>query len=200
VSAKHKVVALGDSTTAGTPGFLSPVEAPPEGRGNAESQYSYWMMKAHPEWEVLNKGVRGQRSDQILARFDRDVTAISPEAVIILAGVNDVFQGVSVAFVEENLQEMYRRAKRLSAVVVAATILPYNISGPREVQSMRDINSWIRDTAGAQGLLFCDTRRVVGRPGDPDLLDSTPDGLHPSVDGYRKMGEALASVLEKSMP
>ena len=48
------VVALGDSTTAGTPGFQSPVEAPPDGAGNVESQFAYWLMQAHPDWRVLN--------------------------------------------------------------------------------------------------------------------------------------------------
>ena len=29
-----RIIALGDSTTAGTPAFLSPIEAPPDGRGD----------------------------------------------------------------------------------------------------------------------------------------------------------------------
>ena len=37
------------------------------------SQYAYWLMQAHPDWVVLNHGVNGERSDQILARFERDV-------------------------------------------------------------------------------------------------------------------------------
>lgn len=67
-----KIVGIGDSTTAGTPGFLSPLEAPPNGFGNPRSQYAFWMMEGHPEWSVLNKGINGQRSDEVLARFDRD--------------------------------------------------------------------------------------------------------------------------------
>ena len=68
-----RIIALGDSTTAGTPGFLSPLEAPPNGRGDVTSQYAYWLMKSEPPWEVLNRGVNGERSDQIAARFARDV-------------------------------------------------------------------------------------------------------------------------------
>ena len=60
-AALFTIVALGDSTTAGTPGFRSPVEAPPNGSGNVESQYAYWLMNGHPDWRVLNRGINGQR-------------------------------------------------------------------------------------------------------------------------------------------
>ena len=80
------IVALGDSTTAGTPAFKSPIEAPPDGAGNVESQYAYWLMKAHPDWQVLNRGVDGERSDQIRARFNRDAAQATPDVVVIIAG------------------------------------------------------------------------------------------------------------------
>jgi lysophospholipase L1-like esterase len=88
-------VALGDSTTAGTPAHRSPIEAPPGGAGNVESQYAHWLMQAHPDWRVLNRGVNGERSDQIRARFARDAVQPKPAAVVIIAGVNDVYQGRS---------------------------------------------------------------------------------------------------------
>ncbi|MDA4137263.1 MAG: GDSL-type esterase/lipase family protein [Thaumarchaeota archaeon] len=195
----RKVVALGDSTTAGTPGFRSPIESPPSGRGNPASQYGYWIMKLHPDWEVLNRGVNGERSDQILARFERDVSAERPDVVIILAGVNDIFQGRSAAYVEQNLQAMYGLAEGLRIKTVGATILPYNIAGRREVQSMREVNSWLEAASKQGGMLFCDTRRAVSDPNNPDLLATTPDGIHPDVEGYRKMGEALAAVIEEGL-
>ena len=43
-----RIVAMGDSTTAGTPAFLSPAEAPPTGRGDATSQYAHWLMQSSP--------------------------------------------------------------------------------------------------------------------------------------------------------
>ena len=85
------IVALGDSTTAGTPGFQSPVEVPPEGQGNPESQFAYWLMRAHPDWQVLNRGVNGERTDQISARFERDVLPAQPDAVVIIAGTAVVY-------------------------------------------------------------------------------------------------------------
>lgn len=191
-----KIVALGDSTTAGTPGFQSPIEAPPAGRGNAESQYGFWTMKLHPEWRVLNRGINGQRSDQILARFGRDVSEEDPDVVIILAGVNDIFQGRSAESVEQNLVAMYQRAMSEGIRTVAATILPYNIAGRIEIERMGQVNSWVAAKSRDMELLFCDTSKVVSDPADRGRLASTPDGLHPDVAGYRKMGEALARTIE----
>lgn len=146
---------------------------------------------------MLNKGVNGQRSDQILSRFENDVTRESPDAVIILAGVNDIFQGRDPEWVERNLDRMYSRARASNIVAVAATILPYDIAGPREVESMHEVNRWIEESSRRKDLLFCDTRSAVSRSDDLDRLASTQDALHPGVEGYRKMGEALARVLEK---
>src|SRR5216110_4094965 len=113
------IVALGDSTTAGTPGFKSPIEAPPDGAGNVESQYAYWLMKTHPDWQVLNRGVNGERSDQIRGRFARDAAAAKPAVVVVIAGVNDVYQGRSAASVERELEAMYDAARVAGITVVA---------------------------------------------------------------------------------
>ncbi|MGA8903639.1 MAG: GDSL-type esterase/lipase family protein [Candidatus Bathyarchaeia archaeon] len=196
-TSKLRIVALGDSTTAGTPGFLSPLEAPPNGRGNPESQYAYWMMRMHPEWTVLNRGVNGQRSDEILARFERDVLSESPNYVVILAGVNDVYQGAPVESVKEHLLAMYEKATAAKIRPVAATVLPYNAASAGESKAISDLNTWIADTANRLGIPFCDTNRAVSDTGNLDRLLSSPDSLHPDVSGYRKMGEALAATIDR---
>src|SRR5215813_5861037 len=105
-----RIVAMGDSTTAGTPAFKSPREAPPNGSGDKTSQYAYWLMKAHPDWDVINQGINAQRSDQIAARFDDDVIGKKPAVVVIIAGVNDVYQGRPAQQVKDQLAAMYIRA------------------------------------------------------------------------------------------
>ena len=191
-----RIVALGDSTTAGTPGFLSPIEAPPNGRGDETSQYAYWLMKAHQDWEVLNRGVDGQRTDQIAARFDRDVVAASPRAVVIIAGVNDIYQGRSVEYVTTELRKMYDRTLRSGIKLVAGSIIPFNTAKSEQNERMRVVNEWIRAQSNAS-LAFVDTRAAVAAPGKPDLLARSPDQLHPSVEGYRHMAEAIGRVLAK---
>jgi len=191
-----RIVALGDSTTAGTPGFHSPLEEPPSGRGDETSQYSYWLMKIRPNWTVLNRGVNGERSDQIRARFDRDVIQASPAAVVIIAGVNDVYQGRTVDHVTEQLHAMYARAAEARIIVVAGSIVPFNTATAEQNARMHQINEWIRRQPG---IAFADTRSAVAASDNPDRLFESPDGLHPSSAGYRRMAEAIGAALERQL-
>lgn len=197
---KVTIVAMGDSTTAGTPAFLSPRESPPNGRGDETSQYAYWLMKTHPEWDVINQGVNGQRSDQIRSRFEADVIAKKPAVVVIIAGVNDVYQGRTPQHVKDELAAMYKRAHDAGIRVVAGTIIPYNSATLGQNQAMRDVNDWIRTQARADpGVIYVDTRAAVASPSSPDLLISSPDGLHPDAAGYRRMADAIAPAIERAL-
>jgi lysophospholipase L1-like esterase len=197
---KVRIVAMGDSTTAGTPAFKSPREAPPKGRGDEASQYAYWLMKAHADWEVINQGINAQRSDQIAARFEEDVIAHKPAVVVIVAGVNDVYQGRPAQHVKEQLAAMYKRAHAAGIRVVTGTIIPYNTASADQNARMKDINDWIRSQGRADpGVIVVDTRAAVAAADNGDKLASSPDGLHPDAAGYRKMADVIAPAVEQAL-
>ncbi len=193
---KVRIVAMGDSTTAGTPGFLSPIEAPPDGEGNPQSQYAYWVMKEHPDWDVLNRGVNGERTDEILRRFQRDVVDESPKLVVILGGVNDVYQGYPAEFPERNLSAMYARALEGKMVPVACTVLPYNTMGRTAAAVRIELNAWVHSESNRRRIPYCDTAAAAAGRRVTDVLDGSPDGLHPDVQGYRRVGLAVSSAIE----
>jgi lysophospholipase L1-like esterase len=192
------IIALGDSTTAGTPGFQSPLEASPNGTGNVESQYSYWLMQAHPDWQVVNRGVNGERSDEIRARFTRHVLAAKASVVVIIAGVNDIYQGRSAEAVERELEAMYDEARAAQTRIVAGTILPYNTATAEQNARMHAVNDWIRAYVERHDdMAFSDTRAAVAAPDAADRLVSSPDDLHPSPEGYRLMALALEPAIRR---
>ena len=194
------IVALGDSTTAGTPGFRSPIESPPNGDGNVESQYAHWLMQSHADWQVLNRGVNGERSDEIRARFTRDVLAAKPAVVVIIAGVNDIYQGRAADAVQRELEALYVAAHAARIQVVAGSIIPFDTATPDQNARMHGVNGWIREYAGRhEGVTFCDTRAAVSAAGQADRLMSSPDGLHPSPEGYRRMAAALEPTVRAAL-
>lgn len=156
-------------------------------------------MQTHPDCEVRNKCVGGERSDQVRARFERDVIDTEPAVVVLIAGVNDVYQGRREAQVVEQLAWMYQRAAEAGIWVIA-----YNHSlqhrTPEHAQ-MREINSWIRRRAEAEARLeFVDTRSAVAAPANPDMLSETANQLHPSPVGYRAMTGVIRPGLERILP
>src|SRR4051812_33726088 len=195
-----RIVAMGDSTTAGTPAFQSPREAPPRGSGDETSQYAYWLMQTHPGWEVINQGVNAQRSDVIAGRFDAYVIARKPAVVVIIAGVNDVYQGRPAQHVKEQLAAMYKRAHEAGIAVVAGSIIPYNSATADQNARMHEINDWIRAQATSDSrLVFVDTRAAVAAPGEPDRLVSSPDGLHPDAAGYKRMADVIGPAIQRAL-
>ena len=191
---KRKIVALGDSTTAGTPQFLSPLESPPHGSGDETSKYAYWLMREHPEWDVLNRGINGQRSDEIRQRFERDVTSENPDVLVLLAGVNDVYQGYPLEHIQTQIQAMIDRARQLSIAVVVCSVLPYDTARHSQNQELHALNAWLATLPDVQ---FCDTHAAVSAFADDDHLRESGDGLHPTAKGYHRMAVALKPVLTR---
>jgi len=78
--------------------------------------------------------------------------------------------------------------------------VPYDTATPAQNHAMHAINEWIKnETTRHAGLIFVDTRAATAAAGHPDQLAGSPDGLHPDVDGYRRMAEALAPAIAKAL-
>ena len=69
--------------------------------------------------------------------------------MVIIAGVNDVYQGRGADHVKPSSRAMYRRAREAGIRVVAGSIIPYNTATPEQNARMHDINDWIRKQSRA---------------------------------------------------
>ena len=158
-------------------------------------------MASQPDWGVLNRGVNGERSDEIRARFDRDVVAARPDVVVVIAGVNDIYQGRPAGSVTRELEAIYDAARGAGLPVVAGSILPvqHGDAGPERPDARRQRLD-PRLCGAARRLAFADTRAAAAAPGQPDRLLSSPDDLHPSPEGYRAMALALEPAVISRLP
>ncbi|HVE12382.1 MAG TPA: GDSL-type esterase/lipase family protein [Elusimicrobiota bacterium] len=184
------LVALGDSTTAGTP----------YDRERPDAAYPARLERLLPGWKVVNRGVAGERTDQIRARLKRDVLALRPRTAIVLAGVNDIYQGVPPDKVRANLKAMYRELKAAGVAPVAASVLPYDAALPDDCRALQALNLWIEGEAARQKIAFADLHAAAASPRDPCRLKGSPDGLHPDPATYAAVAEAAARALTPASP
>ena len=140
------IVFAGDSVT--DCGRKRPVgEGLWEGVGNGYvRQIDNILGVAYPEmlFRIINAGISGNTSRDLLARFESDVLALNPSRAVILIGINDVWRQFDMPEMPEyhvypddyrkNMTEMIEKAKKCAKGVFVCT--PY-IMEPEKGDKMR---------------------------------------------------------------
>jgi lysophospholipase L1-like esterase len=185
------VAALGDSITAGAPGYdPSHGDAKLLGfGGNPKSQWEYWAERADPRLRFRNCGVYGQRTDEIARRLVACGRGAS--VLVVQGGINDLAQGRTPAEAARNLRAMVVRGKSLGLRVEVAELIPWNNGYPTFAPKIRELNRLIHALARAEHVRVLPFYSVLEDPRRPGRMKSawTADGEHPSVEGYRRLGE-----------
>ena len=196
-----RVAALGDSITSGSPGFdPDPAQRAALGFGDDErSQYEYWAEHkgGQTPFRFRNCGIYGQRTDEIARRLNS--CAEGADVLIVQGGINDIAQGGPIEAAAENLRSMVKRGNQLGLRVYLVDVLPWNNGHPRFDDRIAKLNRMIAAIARDQGVRvigFHDALEDAARPG---LMprDLTADGDHPSIAGYRILGELVARELSR---
>lgn len=175
------VACLGDSITEGSPYWDSRRRA-----GDPEGQWEHWAGLLHPELEFRNFGIWLQRTDEIALRFDEAVPGA--DRLIVQGGINDLAQGVPVDVAAANLQALVERGLALGLPVAVCDVLPWNNGWPQQEAPIRALNERIR-ALGVPLLPFHDTLEDPEHPGRMKAEWCHEDGDHPSIAGYRRLGE-----------
>lgn len=143
---------------------------------------------------MLDRGISGQTTPQILLRFYQDVVALRPRIVHIMAGTNDISGNTgptSDAAIVDNIRAMIDIAKQSGIRVVLASITPSKGFAMRP-----GFDPSLRIAAVNRALVRLATeRRVTYVDYVPHLIDQdggfaaalANDGLHPNRDGYATM-------------
>lgn len=180
VAARPRVVALGDSLTAGL--GLSPAEAYP-------ALLQKRIDDAGLGFEVINAGVSGDTSAGGVRRLDW-VLGEDTRVLILALGANDGLRGLPVERMKENLDTIITRAKaRHIEVILAGMEAPPNF-GPEYTAGFRDA---FRDLAREHKVVFVPflLDRVAGQS---DLNQG--DGVHPNAQGAGILADTVWAVLE----
>lgn len=171
----------------------------------------HWIaaeLPAPPGLEIVNRGVPGQNSTQMLLRFETDVVALRPAAVVILAGTNDlrVYEGDAAAAGPAILDRLERNvtamadiadARRIKVVVCAIPPIGSDHAAlSRDPATLRAADAWLGAFAARRGYPFADYYAALADPAGDLPPSLSPDGLHPDAAGHRLMWPRLRAALE----
>lgn len=198
--ALETIVALGDSVTLGVRR---------DGSVKADQTFAA-LLGEKPGRKVINAGIGGNNTDQMLARLERDVLSHRPDTVIIMAGLNDAayvdpgpvartWPRVSAEKYEANLMQIVQAVKKAGARAILTTPNPMT---KRYVYSSfgfyngRDINeslllyrSAVHAVSTSQSVCMVDVYSGMQR--QEKWEEMLPDGIHPNPDGHRLIARLI---------
>jgi lysophospholipase L1-like esterase len=122
------------------------------------------------------------------------------QLLVVQGGINDIAQRQPVEDAATNLRAMVGRGKELGLGVAIVDVLPWNNGWPDAEPEIRRLNALIAKLARDESiplLSFHDTLEDPDRPGRM-RAEWTSDGDHPSVEGYRRLGEVAARLADYS--
>lgn len=167
------VLSFGDSLTFGT---------------GAKTQQSYpSQLENLIGRKVINAGIPGELSSQGLNRLPALLDEHMPSLLVLCHGGNDLLRKKSKKQLAENLEGMVNMAKQRNIQVVLLGV-------PEPALFLLE-----------SAPVYQETAVKLSVPIEADILPEVlsdgalkSDHIHPNAEGYRKMAEALATLLQKA--
>jgi lysophospholipase L1-like esterase len=183
-----------------------------------------WENPKLPGYTVTNKGIGGQESSDLRARFERDVLALKPDAVMIWGHYNDIVRASDdkMAAAKQKAQDNYRwmteqaRAAGITVILVTEITIPIpdtlketamawigSLLGKQDYRSKKNeqikaVNVWLRDYARSQNIKLIDLETALDSGNGTRKVEYTrDDNSHVSPAGYQAITQYVAAQLAR---
>ena len=157
--------------------------------------------------EVINKGISGDRVQELLARVQTDVIDLKPDAVVIMIGINNVWhkfthgKELDLAEFEQDLKELITKLKVAGIVVIF--LEPFLLPAPDKLRMRKVFNEELKiiDRVGEE---MCDEFVAFDEMFN-GLVESIPyteyslDGVHPTHRGSRLIANTAIKAIRKHL-
>ncbi len=190
--------------------------------GVSDSAFSYGMgypafvagelLQTPNRYEVVNRGIAGNKVTDLYARVKKDVWAHQPDVVSILIGVNDVWHEIArgdgteldrFAKVYRNLlDETKERFPNVKFVLLEPFVLLGTGTQERydEFLSVQEYAKEVRKIAQEYGASFLPLRdriaKATEREGTGTFLY---DGIHPTIAGAKLIADAWLKLFKEEI-
>lgn len=180
---KERIVFLGDSITS-----------------------RYDLSKYYKRYNVVNSGIGGNQTTDILNDLDNRVYKYNPNKVFLLIGTNDlVYSNMTNDGIKDNIDKIINniREKYPDCKIYLESIYPINDSVNKEIvetrtnTSIKDLNSKIKNICNDSKCIYINMYdKLTDRNGNLIRI-YTVDGLHLNRLGYIKVTKELRKYVKE---
>lgn len=206
-----RIVALGDSITKGARPARGSYPAVTAGQ-TFSALLQQRLRDARINAEVINAGIGGNRTDQGMARLEKDVLSQSPQIVLVMFGTNDSCYDPDQSQPRISADEYEANLRQIVSRLQSAGVKPVLMTAPILGTQWDPKRNIVYEQQGRNGPLgeFMQRCRDVAQSTKTPLIDHfanwsawpvakvdalLPDGCHPNADGHAALADAITPVL-----
>lgn len=150
----------------------------------------------------VRAGISGHKSNDMLARLDRDVLSKKPKFMTLSCGVNDVWhqdfgKGVSLEAYKTNVTAILDKcaAAGCKVILMTATIFEHAKPDAGKNAKLAPYNDFLRAIAKERGLPLADLNKMMWDAKAAGQKGLTADGVHMKPSGNRIMAKGILDAL-----
>ena len=181
------ILSLGDSLTRGFqihPKYRYPIYTPYTDILQAR------LLSSGKNVAVLNKGIDGDTTSGMLERYSRSVAPEEPDFVIIWAGINDLYAGLSIEQIHNNIKELFERTTGILSIPISCSLTPV-LNSKQINRKIKQLNYLIKGSCSDLEIIFIDVYNETSDNSGNLLPEYSSDGVHLSQIGYSLVGEVI---------
>lgn len=170
--------------------------------------------------QVINAGIGGNNSQDLLDRIQKDCLAHQPDITVLMVGTNDMNTRKHIPLPQytANLDNLSQQIRKSGSALILMTILPvyepylftrhdrafYGAEG--HAARKEKVNVAIREVASKHQAALIDLHHIymaIGHVGTEasswlqnEKNSGNTDGVHPTPDGYRAIGLTVYGKLQ----
>lgn len=153
----------------------------------------------------VGRGISGQTTGEMLARFEKDVIDLHPAVVVILGGINDIAENngpVSTEKIFENIVSMTTLATNNKIKVVLCAVLPaHDIPwrpSVKPIEKVISLNNIIMQYCSENNIPYVNFYTAMVDENYGLRKELTQDGLHPTLPGYKIMEPLVVTAIKEA--
>ena len=152
--------------------------------------------------KLFNEGIGGNKTEDLIARFDNDVKSKKPDLIFLLIGINDVWH-LYDANIKPNIKEIIKRinlivnkAKEIGSEIVLMTpfLFPTDSYFEGLVPHFNELINAMYEYIETNNLEFIDLYKLMQ---NNQTFSVTKDSVHPTLYGHGIIAQAVINYLNK---
>ena len=181
----------------------------PSDMGNGYPRFASAMIQdsfPNHEFEFVNLGISGNRTEHLVARLESDFIEIQPDIVSIMIGVNDVWHHYAHEFVEttdEQFEANYRavldaiKSRTSARILMIQPFLLETVDPSKQVlcEELARKQTIVKRLADEYADAYLSLDEILHTQTEEEPAYYAADGVHPTPDGACFIGEAYLRAI-----